>query len=46
LLPPLGLPVGWLFVCRKLCQKGGAGDIFTGVIWGFIWKGDDTHHTA
>ena len=46
MLPPFGLPVGWLFVCLKLCQKGGAGDIFAGAIWGYIWKGDDTHHTA
>ena len=30
----------------KLCQKGGAGDILTGAIWGYIWEGDDTHHTA
>ena len=29
-----------------MCQKGGAGDIFAGAIWGYIWKGDDTHHTA
>ena len=46
MLPPLGLPVGGLFDYLKLCQKGGAGDILTGAIWGYIWKGDDTHHTA
>jgi len=46
LLPPLGLPVGGLFDYLKLCQKGGAGDILTGAFWGYIWKGDDTHHTA
>lgn len=46
MLPPLGLPVGGLFDYLKLCQKGGAGDILTGAFWGYIWKGDDTHHTA
>ena len=46
MLPPLGLPDGGLFDYLKLCQKGGAGDILTGAFWGYIWKGDDTHHTA